>query len=69
MAVAARRIRKEDTENERRRRRDAAIALLESWVNVDEAERNRQRDVLAKLMQVMDEDRFSTRELFPKDGA
>jgi hypothetical protein len=40
----------------------AAIQLLQSWFEEDEAE---QRDTLAKLRIALDEDRLSDRRLFP----
>lgn len=40
----------------------AAIQLLQSWFDEDEAE---QRDTLAKLRIALDEDRLSDRLLFP----
>lgn len=40
----------------------AAIALLRSWVNVDESEAAEQRETLAFLMQALNEDRLSDRD-------
>lgn len=67
MAVAARRARTEqvgDPEDEQQRRRKAAIALLESWVNVSEEEKREQRETFELLQRFIDEDRMSDRKLF-----
>lgn len=44
---------------------ERAIALLESWCDVDEAEAEEQRETFEYLKRVLDEDRLSERKLFP----
>jgi hypothetical protein len=44
---------------------EKAVALLESWCNVDEEEAQDQRETFEYLKRVLDEDRLSYRKLFP----
>jgi hypothetical protein len=48
---------------ERERRDQAVLQLLQSWV--DEGDEEEQRETLAYLKQALDEDRSSSRRLFP----
>ena len=52
-----------ETFEARRRSDEAVIRLLHSWGNQGDPEE--QRETLAYLMQALDEDRPSSRELFP----
>jgi hypothetical protein len=47
---------------ERNRR---AVALLESWLDVDEETEAEHRETLEYLVRTLDEDRTSSRKLFP----
>jgi hypothetical protein len=56
-----------ETDYERRQqmaRNRAAIAVLQSWVDVDEREAAEQRETLAFLMEALNEDRLSDRDRF-----
>lgn len=44
---------------------EATLAVLRSWLDVDEAERQEQKETLEYLMRVLDEDRLSYRKRFP----
>jgi len=44
---------------------ERAVALLESWCNVDEEQAAEQRETFEYLKRVLDEDRLSDRKLFP----
>src|SRR5438093_10739131 len=46
-----------------------AIALLRSWVDVDEEGTNEQRETWNYLKQALDEDRLSYRRHFPEEAA
>jgi hypothetical protein len=48
---------------ERERRNQDVLQLLQSWV--DEGDEEEQRETLAYLKQALDEDRSSSRRLFP----
>jgi len=47
-----------------RKKNEAAIRLLESWCEVDEAEAEVQRETLEFLKKALDEDRMSYRKRF-----
>jgi type II secretory pathway pseudopilin PulG len=51
------------TLREREQRDQAVLQLLQSWV--DQGDEEEQRETLAYLKQVLDEDRSSSRRLFP----
>lgn len=48
-----------------RKRREEAVALLQSWI--DEGDEEEQRETGEYLIRVLDEDRLSERKLFPAD--
>ncbi|HEX6608861.1 MAG TPA: hypothetical protein VF276_18320 [Chloroflexia bacterium] len=50
-------------EQQQRAKNAALIRLLQSWRDSDDADE--QRETLAYLMRVLDEDRLSERKLFP----
>jgi hypothetical protein len=54
--------RNEDTRKEQIHRNQAVIELLNAWEQEDEEE---QRETVEYLMRVLDEDRTSSRPLFP----
>jgi len=49
----------------RRTNSEAAIRLLRSWREGDDQEQERQRQTWEYLQRVLDEDRLSSRKLFP----
>ena len=49
-------------------RNQAALSLLQSWQEVDEAEAQAQHEALTSLMRALDDDRPSDRKLFPCDA-
>jgi len=54
-----------DEDERRRERNEAAIALLDSWINVTDEEAAEQRETWEILSTALDEDRLSDRKLFP----
>jgi hypothetical protein len=52
----------DEERREQAERNQDAIALLRSWVDVDEREAEEQRETLAFLMQALNEDRLSDRD-------
>jgi hypothetical protein len=54
-----------DKRSEQARKNQAAIELLQSWLDVDEEDAQEQRETGEFLLKALDEDRWSDRKLFP----
>lgn len=54
-----------DRQRIQREKNRRAVALLESWLNVDEETEAEHRETLEYLARALDEDRTSNRKLFP----